>query len=163
MASLITDEARQMIGERLSEPITATVHREDAQRFALAADDRNPIYFDEAAAQAAGYRTLVVPPTLLAWGLMPPRPLEDLREDGLYHLDGRQVPLNVNRMMAGGESWELLAPVYVEDRITAETRLLSLEEKSGRSGPFVVQTAETTFTNQDGEVVARQRAHGIAR
>ena len=153
----------QRIGQLLSEPIRATIHAEDSQRFALAADDRNPIYFDEAAAQAAGYRTLVVPPTLLAWGLMPPRPLDDLRGDGLYKGLGPPVRLNVERAMAGGESWQLLAPIHVEDTITAETRLLSLEEKTGRSGPFVLQTAETTFTNQDGVVVARQQAHGIAR
>jgi len=163
MDSLIPAESMQLVGERLSEPIAATIHTEDAQRFALATDDRNPIYFDEAAARKAGYRTLPVPPTLLAWALAPPRPLDDLRVDGLFHAAGRRIPLNVDRVMAAGEEWEFLAPIYVEDRITAETRLHSLEEKVGRSGPFVVQIAETRFTNQDGELVALQRAGGIAR
>jgi acyl dehydratase len=42
------------------------------------------------------------------------------------------------------------APVYAGDGITAETRLASLEEKTGGSGPFVLMTTETRYTNQSG-------------
>jgi acyl dehydratase len=87
----------------------------------------------------------------------------DLREDGIYRGGGRRVNLNVKRVMFGGEEWEFLQPVYTGDTITAETRLKSLEEKDGSSGPFVLQTTETTYTNQAGEVVARARGRSIAR
>ena len=53
--------------------------------------------------------------------------------------------------------------VYMGDTITAESRLLSLDEKDGGSGPFVLTTRQTTFTNQDGRVVARTRQVGISR
>ena len=43
-----------MIGQRLGEPVTGTITSRDAQRFALAAGDRNPLYFDEAAARHYG-------------------------------------------------------------------------------------------------------------
>ena len=149
--------------EGLSEPVTGTITSRDAQRFALAAGDRNPLYFDEAAARAAGYRTTLVPPVLLAWSLNPPRPLDDLRADGLYRGEGKRVTLNVKRVMFGGEEWEFLEPVFAGDTITSETRLKSLEEKSGGSGPFVLQMTETTYTNQDGAVVARAVGRSIAR
>lgn len=152
-----------MIGQRLSEPVTGTITSRDAQRFALAAGDRNPLYFDEAAARAAGYRTTLVPPVLLAWSLNPPHPLDDLRADGLYRGEGKRVTLNVKRVMFGGEEWEFLEPVFAGDTITSETRLKSLEEKSGGSGPFVLQMTETTYTNQDGAVVARAVGRSIAR
>ena len=58
---------------------------------------------------------------------------------------------------------ELLEPVFAGDTITSETRLKSLEEKSGGSGPFVLQMTETTYTNQDGAVVARAVGRSIAR
>jgi len=162
-ASLIPDETRALVGELLSEPVTATITAKESQRFALAADDLNPIYLDEAAAKAAGYRTVVVPPIFLAWSLTPARRVSDLREDGIYRGGGRRVNLNVKRVMFGGEEWEFLQPVYAGDTVTAETRLKSLEEKDGSSGPFVLQTTETTYTNQAGEVVARARGRSIAR
>jgi acyl dehydratase len=163
MGGLVPDETRKMLGELLSEPVSATITLNESQRFALAADDLNPIYFDEAAAQAAGYRTIVVPPTFLGWALGAPRPVTEVREDGLYRGGGRRVQLNVKRVMAGGDGWEFIAPVYPGDTITSETRLKSLEEKEGGSGPFVLQSTETTYTNQHGEVVARMTGRSIAR
>ncbi len=53
-------------------------------------------------------------------------------------------------MLYGGEEWEYRADVHAGDTITAETRLASLAEKSGGSGPFVLVTTETTYTNQNG-------------
>jgi len=73
------------------------------------------------------------------------------------------VTLNMKRVMFGGEEWEFLEPVFAGDTITSETRLKSLEEKSGGSGPFVLQMTETTYTNQDGAVVARAVGRSIAR
>ena len=163
--SLIPDETRALIGQRLSEPIAKKITSDAAQRFAYAADDLNPIYFDDAAAKAAGYRACVVPPTYLGWAIGPFRPLTALRLDGLYGASGdaRRITLNVKRTMAGGDEWDFLAPIYGGDTITAETRLKSLDEKTGGSGPFVLQTTETTYTNQHGDVVARARGTGIAR
>jgi acyl dehydratase len=54
-------------------------------------------------------------------------------------------------------------PAYVGDVITAETRLASVEQHEGRSGPFVTTVVETVFTNQDGLTVARLRQTAIAR
>jgi acyl dehydratase len=162
-APLIPEETFQMVGELLSEPVTGTITAKEAQRFALAADDLNPLYFDEAAARAAGYRTTLIPPVFLAWGLGAPRPVADVRTDGLYRVGGRNVRLNVQRVMFGGEEWELLAPAYAGDTFTAETRLKSIEEKSGGSGPFVLQITETTYTNQDAVVVATAAQRRIAR
>jgi acyl dehydratase len=161
--SLIPPEAHALIGQRLGEPVSTTLHAEDAERFAFAAGDENPIYFDDAAARAAGHRRRVVPPSFLVWALEPPRALEALREDGLWRATGTPVPLRVARILYGGEEWEYRADVHAGDTVTAETRLAALEEKSGGSGPFVLMTTETTYTNQAGEVVAIVRGRRIAR
>ena len=159
---LIPDEARAAIGSLLHEPLQAEITARDAQRYAHAVDDLNPVYFDEEAARAAGYRTLVVPPTFVSHAVVPTRPLSDLREDGLFR-SGHNLGLRVQRVMAGGDEWDFLAPVHVGDVITAEARLHDLEEREGRTGPFVKTVVEVTYTNQDGEVVARLRQVGIAR
>ena len=86
-----------------------------------------------------------------------------MRTDGLYYGDGRRIALNVKRVMFGGEEWDFVEPVCAGDTITSQTWLKDLEEKSGGSGPFVLQKTETVYTNQDGQVVARARGLSIAR
>jgi len=160
---LIPRETAALVGQRLGAPVSAAIHAHDAERFAYAAGDTNPIYFDDAAARAAGHRTRVVPPGFLVWALEPPRPLEALREDGLWRDAGPPIRLHVSRVLYAGEEWEYRAAVHPGDTITAETRLASLEEKTGGSGPFVLATTETTYTNQANEVVAILRGRRIAR
>ena len=161
--SLIPPESYAMLGEPLGDPVTGMISIKDAQRYAKAADDLNPLYFDEAAAKAAGYRTIIAPPTYLTYALATDRTVADLRVDGLYRGGGRNVPLSVKRVMFGGEEWDFLAPAYGGDTITAQARLKTLEQKDGGSGPFVLMTTETTYTNQDGTVIARARGKSIAR
>ena len=160
--SLIPSETLALVGEPLAEPVTVVIDQREAQRYAHAVGDLNPVYFDEAAAKAAGYRTLVVPPTFVSHAPVPPRPMEALREDGLY-LTADRIKLRVDRIMFGGEEWDFVEPVHVGDTITAQARLAALDEKVGSKGPFVRTVRETTYTNQDGQVVARSRQIGIAR
>ncbi len=156
-------ETRALVGERLGEPIAARIEAKDAERFAYAAGDLNPIYFDDAAARAAGHRGRIVPPGFLVWALAAPRPLSALAKDGLWRATGPPVRLQVARILYAGEEWEYRAPVYAGDTVRAETRLAALEEKSGSTGPFVLMTVETTYTNQANEVVAIVRGRQIAR
>lgn len=164
--SLIPDTTRALIGQSLVEPVTVVVEARETQRYAHAVGDVNPLYFDEAAAHAAGHRALLAPPTYVTHARVQPRGLDELREDGLYVFEDGVV-LDVERMMFGGEEWDFLEPVYVGDRITADTRLLDLDEKSGSKGPFVRVVRETTFTRTDDDgssvLVARSRQIGIAR
>jgi acyl dehydratase len=163
VSGLIPEETLALVGELLDEPMTSTITAKESQRFALAVGDTNPIYFDESAARDAGYRGVVVPPNFLPWALAPCRPLDELRQDGLYKARGKRVTLRAKRMMFAGEEWEYLAPVYAGDAVTTAVRLEALEEKQGNSGPFVLQTTETRYTNQHGVLVARARGRGIAR
>ncbi len=162
-ASLIPPESLALVGEPLGEPSSATITLKEAQRYARAVDDLNLLYFDEAAAKAAGYRTLLVPPVYLGYATATNGTLADLREDGLWRSGSRSVSLRVKRVMFGGEEWDFLEPVYAGDTISAQARLKSLEQKDGASGPFVLMTTETTYTNQDGVTVARSRGKSIAR
>ena len=151
-----------MVGQVTAGPVTAPITARDAQRYAQAVDDLNPIYFDEDAARAAGYRTLAAPPTLIDHIVVQGRALADLRPDGLFSDAARPGP-RLRRVMFGGQEWDWLAPLHVGDTITATQRLAAIEEKSGSKGRFVLVTWETTFTNQDGDVVARSRLQGISR
>jgi acyl dehydratase len=163
VGALVPPETEAMVGKPLGPPVSAGITRREAQRYARAVGDLDPIYFDESAARAAGYDGLVAPPTFVGHAVVEGSTLGDLREDGLWVDRGQRLRLAVSRTMFGGEEWEFRAPVLVGDTITAERRLGKVEEKDGRSGPFVLIHNETTFTNQHGEVVAVSRLVGIAR
>lgn len=163
MSDLVPPQAREMVGQVIGEPVTATITAKESQRYAQAVDDLDPLYFDEAAARAAGYRTIICPPTFLDHVVVQGRPVSQLREDGLFGGGGSGRGLGLRRVMFGGQEWDWLAPVHVGDEVTATQRLASIDEKQGSKGPFVLITWETTYTNQAGHVVARSRLQGISR
>ncbi len=160
--SLIPPETLALVGQIESERGPVEIAALGAQRYAHAVGDLNPIYFDESAAKAAGYRRIVVPPTYVQYALVPTRPIDDIRDDGLFK-GNSALRLRVQRTMFGGEEWDFIAPVYVDDEISAVSRVIGLDQKDGAKGPFVRITRETTYTNQFGDVVARTRQIGIAR
>ncbi|MGR3780209.1 MAG: FAS1-like dehydratase domain-containing protein, partial [Albimonas sp.] len=55
---------RKYIGREMA-PLTVDVERGQLLFFAKATGQTDPIYIDEAAARAAGYRALPAPPTFL--------------------------------------------------------------------------------------------------
>ena len=80
--SLIPPESLARVGEILEGPVTVLIDRREAQRYAYAVGDENPVYFDEVAAHDAGYRTVTVPPLFITHALVPPKPTHLLREEG---------------------------------------------------------------------------------
>jgi acyl dehydratase len=162
MSDLVPPEAREMIGQVTAGPVTAEITAKESQRYAQAVDDLNPLYFVEEAARDAGYRTLICPPTFLDHVVVVGRPVAQLRPDGLFR-DPDSRGVGMRRVMFGGQEWEWLAPAHVGDTVTAVQRLAAIDEKEGSKGPFALVTWETTYTNQDGEVVARARLQGISR
>ena len=160
--SLIPPEAKAMIGQSAGKK-TGIVHSKEARRFAAAVGDLNPLYFDDEAAREQGYKGAIAPPMFLPQVLNGVSTLDSLREDGVPVEGGSDIPLRAQHLMAGGENYEFLAPLYPGDTITAETHIQNIEEKSGRSGNFVLVTRETVYTNQDGVTVARGRFSVIAR
>ena len=161
--SLIPEAARAMIGQRLGSPSRGEVLRKEIQRYAYAVGDDNPLYFDADYARAAGYEGPIAPPLFFDIPLREAEPLTELRTDGIAKSRQAPIPLKVDRVMAGGQEVEFLLPIYAGDTLTAETRLVDITEKAGRSGALVFIVRETTYTNQHGEVVLKSRTTGIVR
>ena len=72
-ADVITDEVRGWIGHT-SEPqaLPEEIAAVDVRRFCEATGDRNPLWLDDDAARAAGYRARILPPMMvvgLSWRL----------------------------------------------------------------------------------------------
>lgn len=160
---VITEEARKW-AEREYPRFEMTVTATDIAKFAHATGETNPIHFDREAAAAAGYPG-VVAPTLFPYvirmhasALVPP---DQLEADGSPR--GDVPPLPTRRAMAGETSVEFGERIVAGDVISVEKRLARMYEKEGRSGPLVFVEMEFTFTNQRGELVARESFTRIYR
>ena len=161
--ALLTDEARQMVGVTsdwiyASEP----VDRSAIRRFAQAVMDDNPIYWSDSAATAAGYTAVVAPPLYPLHALRRPGgvgdPLEAARKSADYDGAGDatarfglpKLPIPCVRLLNGGNTLDIFSLATVGDLIRCQSRYLSIEEKEGRSGAFIVSILESQYQTSDG-------------
>lgn len=161
--SLITDEIRSWIGREVPQ-WTVEVTRREVARFAVATDDLNPLYLDENMAQSSRYGGLIAPPLFYMAPLTEPVPENELRADGLPFEGKFPVPpTSLPRLMDGGTEVEFLQTVRVGDVLTGRSRITDIYQKEGRSGPLIFVERETTFTNQDSELVLIEKGATILR
>lgn len=143
--SMITEEARQMVGRDFVDTMTFEVEKGDIRRMAEAVDDPNPLWQDEEYAGKSKYGSIVAPPVfLMSFGL--PQ-LQDAQ---------MSVPIEAPRLLAGGVNYEYFEPVKPGDTITVQTKLSDLKEVETKLGKMVLILSERTFTNQRGQVVTRE-------
>ena len=163
MTNLIPAEAAAQIGS-VAATATGEVNRRDWQRWAVSVGEDNPLWFDPDHARAHGYDDVIAPPLFVQYAVLGVTPLEELRPDGSSGAaSGNLAFPDAPRRMAGGESTTFHRPCYHRDEVTMERRVESIVQKQGRSGPFVLVTWRTTYTNQRAELVAEATTSMIAK
>jgi hypothetical protein len=151
--SVITQEMRDAVGIE-GPPATLEVEKTNCRMFARAVGHTDPIFFDEAAAKARGYRSIVAPPGFMGTPIFKPggggaAPGE---------MGGRGFSVPYKRVLNGGTDYEYFPEndtICAGDTITARTRITGFEETEGSLGPMLITRRETTYTNQDGKLVAK--------
>lgn len=126
------------------------VTREMVQAFSRSIGETGAEFNDESAAQAAGYRSVVAPPTLCT----------------LYVRRVQLPDINLKfgrTRFHAGQRVQAIAPILAGDFLTASSHLKEVYPKTGRSGTMVFIVWETTFRNQNGEVVAEVQESYAAR
>jgi acyl dehydratase len=132
------------------DPFHYEVGREKIREYANAVGETNPVYFDRAAAQDAGFRDVVAPPmfaVVYSAGSVGP-PIFD-----------PEVGIDFMRMVHGGQEFVWSEPVCSGDTITTQTTFKDFSEKDGRK--FYV--FESVSKNQDGQEVVRGTWTNIVR
>lgn len=122
-----------------------------AQRYAVAVDDLNPVYFDDATARAQGHPACPAPPNyvLTMRGDSVPGPSEaEMLEDGLT--EAQRPPVPGLAAMGGGQKVTFHAPVYQGENIMGTRTIRSIDLKDGRSGRLVIVTEEIGYTTKSG-------------
>jgi acyl dehydratase len=136
-------------------PFTFEVDKSKIREFAQALGDESPIFFDDAAARAAGLPGIVAPPTFATvfkmWG-------EGGSSPHIKAMGG-----NVLRLLHGGEEYEYHTLIRPGDVITGQTRVVGIEEKESRSGHLDIVVLRTDYHNQRGELVILARTTIVLR
>lgn len=142
---------RQDIGRSLPS-YSVEVEKGRLRFFLKAIGETNPVYNDEQAARAAGYRGIPIPPTFLFC-------LE--REDS-HRFDYLQsLGADLHRVLHGEQSFTYHQMVYVGETVTFEPRITDIYDKKGGALEFIV--LETAVKDQGGAPVADLRSVIVLR
>ena len=150
---LITPEMRAEVGvER--DPQRYEVEKAPIRMYARAVGYTDRIFWDEAAAKAAGYRGLVAPPGF--FGFRIPNGLEDYVGAGSSIVS----PTSGGHTLAGlnaGQRYVLTPGVTIcaGDILTSTSELVSIRQTTTSRGPAIITEHERSYTNQLGQMVAR--------
>jgi acyl dehydratase len=147
---------RSRIGRRFPS-VQARVEAREISAFARAIGDLNPIYFDESAAIAKGYRSIPAPPTFAFCLKMKQQTKSpDQLMWKVLGTDGAGITL-----LHAEQSFAYEATICAGDALTFEEHIADIYEKKGGALVFVV--LETRVSNQAGERVACFRHTEAAR
>jgi acyl dehydratase len=142
---------RRHIGHTMP-PFSTEVEKGRLRFFAKATGQADPVYTDEAAARAAGYPGLPVPPTFLfCLEMESPNPAA-VRE--LLGMDYRSL-------LHGEQGFTYHAMAYAGDTLTFEQRIDDIYDKKNGALEFVVR--KTRVSNQRQELVAELRCVTVQR
>lgn len=133
-------------------PLVVDVDRWQLKFFAKAVGEQNPIYFDETAAVAQGFRSILAPPTYgVTLGCAVPDPFAR----------AKAVGLDATKILHTAQSFEYFEPICGGDKITLVATITDVFEK--RRGAFKFMVEETVATNQLGQLTTRFRQTVVER
>ena len=155
----LTDEMRAAIGSE-SPAWTYEVTTTSVRAFARGVGYTDPVYFDVEAAKRAGYRSLPAPPTYLGTPVFIPGRSHEIFT---VPVEGQPtVKHGLKGLLDGGTETEYFGDICAGDTLRVVNRLESLEVRESKAlGKMLIATQRTTFTNQDGKVVAVQTGQAI--
>ena len=159
---MLPEEITKFIGQATG-VTTYKVEQGAIARYADAVGDPNPLYLDEEYAKNSKYGSIIAPPGFFGWPVRQPRSSEEPE----VIMGARRGPnfaeIGLPRVLDGGMEYDFIKPVKAGDTLTAESQIKDIRERTGSTGRMAFLIRETTFTNQDGEVVVKTRSTSIHR
>jgi acyl dehydratase len=153
--ALLTEELKAWIGREEHYAAREELGRASIRYFALAMGDDNPLYVDDAYAKAAGYPSVIAPPTLIVETCQYAHQAPNA--DGYIGHEWR-LPVKNCRLVRAGNDYEFMRPVLPGDRISVTWTLESIAEKpSSRGGTQLFVSSVGRYRDAKGEVVAINR------
>ena len=150
--SLLTDELRDRIGERVEYTAPEPLGRAAFRYFARAVGDINAVYSDDAAAVAAGFASVIAPPTLV----VETNAYADREPDAMGSIGHRwDIEIPGTREIRGGHSYTFGRPASSTDVLQVTWTLDGAVEKTGRDGrEMLIVTASQVVSTTTGDHLA---------
>jgi len=160
---MLPEEVTKFIGQAGSVKVFE-VEKGAIKRFADAIDDPNLLYWDEEYARNSRYGSLIAPPGFFGWPAKLPRgaPLTSASEL-MVNLRPAITKAGYPRSLDGGIDYEFFHPVRAGDTLAVSSMIKDIIGREGKTGKLVFVITETTYTNQNGDLVARARGTSIFR
>jgi len=161
----LADLVGRPMGSRGVQLAPDPVNQPMIRHWAAAFEDWNPVYTDPEAAGASCFGEIVAPPLMLQTWTMATPMITGIAERGGSPVEaGDAAPLAVLDeagfvgTLATNSEFEILRYLRLGDVVSATSTIESIsEEKMTRLGIGRFVTWATTYTDQTGEVVGRQR------
>lgn len=165
----LDDQLQELVGQPISDGASSRapdpVNQPMIRHWAAAFEDRNPIYTDPDAAARSRFGEVVAPPLMLqTWTMATPRITGIAERGGSPVEGGRARVLTVlddagfTGTLASNSEFEIARYLRTGDIVSSATVLESVSpEKKTRLGPGHFVTWVTTYTDEAGDVVGRQR------
>jgi acyl dehydratase len=160
--SIITPELRAWIGRKSPLARLEIMTVSDVRRYVDATGDANPLWLDDEFARAAGYRSRLLPPTLVGWVPFSLRESADGSGSDTTDLR-RQLPLprDYTNVRNAGSETEWLEAVYLGEQLSTQSCVVDIVARQGRAGLGIYVTQEEQVLNSRQEIVMRRR-HTVA-
>ncbi|MBM3157272.1 MAG: MaoC family dehydratase [Chloroflexi bacterium] len=158
---MIPEEVKQFIG-RTDPPIIRHVENGSVRRYAEAVGNDNPLHYDEEYARNTKYGGIVAQPGFWGWPTKTPSSSTGLAEI-VGELQAALARGGFPRILDGGISYDFFLPVRAGDIIVTSPKVTGLSEKEGKSGSMIICNFETSYVNQNGDLVAKSYQTFIAR
>ena len=149
-AELDTSDLDRYVGvpfldRKLKDPVS----RLEIRRWVHAHDNPNPLYYDDDYAATTKFEGIVAPQSyLVATG------------DGQGAAPARQGNIPGSHLLFGGDEWWFMGPyIMPEDHMSVECMFVDYKVRdTSFSGPTAICRGDSTYVNQRGEFVGKQRS-----
>ena len=125
------------------------------KKYAIAVDDRNPLYLDEEYAANSTYGGIVAPYTFI---------FENVHDfyapvgkDGIVRGHVELFPPPFDSIIRGGNEYEFFQRVRPSDIISFTRTVKSISLRKGKKAPLIVWVNEYSYKNQREETLAINR------
>jgi acyl dehydratase len=137
-----------LAGAQLKEPITVS----DIRRWAQGMQNPNPLYYDEAYAERS-----------VLGGIIAPQSFTVCTTVGHGAQPAIQGNVPGSHMLFGGDEWWFYGPrIRPGDKIRCDRMLIDYKVTHTKfAGPTMFSRGDTTYVNQHGEIVGKQRSTSI--
>ncbi len=164
---MLPEEVAKFIGQPTGTSIFQ-VEKEPIRRFADAVDDPNPLYWDEEYAKNSRYGSIIAPPGFISSPWFSGRPTKWPKKGAASSeetagLRPALVKAGYGRILDGGMEYEFFSPARAGDTIMASSMIKDIIGREGQTGKMAFVITETTYTNQNGDLVAKARGTSIHR